>query len=315
MNTRKSQVRHDSVRSAVTVLVVGGVVFALACADASRTVTEPTSGAAIAPGGQSLALGPNDPVTPGVVTLCKVGVDGAFNVQVGVGAAASSLTMAGNTCQTIATVPPTQKDDVIVTVTENTGPSYALDHILVRQGQAADRIITGERSVSLEAAHGAVINYYNNAAVTVCEHGTGATFQYQMGLDHQFQNLALADGQCQSIGTVPYAQADDVIVTVHDNPSATYTVDHMTLQQGLFSDARTITGTNSASFEAVHGAVLTYYHNPVTTSANGGGQPGGHPDAKTCDADKSLKDPKVHDENHDCRSEQGEQNDKKYTGK
>ncbi len=35
---------------------------------------------------------------------------------------------------------------------------------------------------------------------------------------------------------------------------------------------------------------------------------------KKCDADKSLKDPKSHDENHDCRSESGEQHDKKYHG-
>jgi hypothetical protein len=33
---------------------------------------------------------------------------------------------------------------------------------------------------------------------------------------------------------------------------------------------------------------------------------------KKCDADKTKKDPKSHDENHDCRSESGEQNDKKW---
>jgi hypothetical protein len=305
MNTGKSHVRRDPVRFvARAVVALGSIALVYACADASNSSTGPAArGAEFSPGASSQALGPNDPVTPGVVTLCKVGADGAFNVQVGVNGTPTAHTVVRNTCETIASVPPTQRDDVIVTVTENTAPSYALDHISLRQGTNAAKLITGQRSVSFEAVHGAIITYYNNAVVTVCKEGTAGTFQYQIGLGQPMQNLSLASGQCQAIGSIPHAQPDDVIVTVRENASTTYRLDHMELKQGM-SPTRTITGETGVSFEGVHGAVLTFHNVAVTEGKE-----------KKCDADKSLKDPKVHDENHDCRSEQGEQSDKKYTGK
>jgi hypothetical protein len=302
MDTGTSHIRHDPVRTvALAVAAVGSIALVYACADASRSPTAPAAGAGLSPGGPSLLIAPHA-VTPGVVELCKVGPTGLFTVRVGVNGTPTALTLAGSSCQTIASVPPTQRDDVIVTVTENTHPSYALDHILMQQSQAADRTITGERTVSLEAAHGAILTYYNNAAVTVCKQGTAGTFQYQIGLRAPMLPLSLSNGECHVVGTVSYAQADDVIVTVRENTSPTYVLDHMTLSQGLQSP-HTITGTTSTSFEGAHGALLTFYNVPATDKD------------KKCDADKSLKDPKVHDENHDCRSEQGEQSDKKYTGK
>jgi hypothetical protein len=317
MNTGKSHVRRDPVRTvALTVVAVGGIALAVACADASNSSTG-LAGSTLDAGARALSVDPHGAVTPGVVTLCKVGADGAFNVQVGTSGTPTPLTMHGNTCQTIATVPPTQRDDVIVTVTENTGQSYALDHILVRQGETADRTVTDAKTVSLEAVHGGIVTYYNNAVVTVCEQGAAATFDYQMGLNHPVEHLSLANGECHPIGTVPHAQADDVIVNVHVNAVAAHVLDHMELTQGIHP-AQTITGTNGHSFEGAHGAVLTFFHHPVgsTSGGTGGGDhPDDHPDAKACTADKSQKDPKVHDENHDCRSEQGKENDKKYSGK
>jgi hypothetical protein len=263
MITRKSKVRHDPVRSvALAVVAIGSVSLVFACADARNAPTEP-----IKPGGGSFAAGPGDPVTPGVVTLCKVGVEGAFNVQVGTNAPVTPMTMAGNTCHDIASVPPTQRDDVIVTITENTGASYALDHILVRQGQAADRTVTGQRTISLEAAHGAIVTYYNNAVVTLCEHGAAVGFEYQVGQNDATHTVALENGQCSPIGTIPYAQADDVIVTVHDLPSSAYSLDHSELTIGLTQGTQSMGGHHWVSFEGVHGAVLEFFHVASTSAA------------------------------------------------
>lgn len=55
----------------------------------------------------------------------------------------------------------------------------------------------------------------------------------------------------------------------------------------------------------------------LRTAVDGLGGGDDHPGdkAKTCDADKRLKYPRVHDENDDWSSEQGEQSDNNYTGK
>jgi hypothetical protein len=203
--------------------------------------------------------------TPGVVTLCKVGADGVFSVQVGAGSAWSTVNMAHNTCQTIASVPPAQQDDVIVTITEQPRATYALDHITMTVGNDAERTITNSPTVSFEGAHGANVTYYNNAVINVCKHGTAATFQYQIGLGTTMQPLSLAAGECKPIGSVPSVQQDDVIVTVRENPSATYTLDHIGLVHGLGTE-QTITGTSSVSFEGVHGGVVHFYNVPVTST-------------------------------------------------
>ena len=302
MSSLPSIPRRDSVRAiTLTFLAIGTAAFGYACADASRST---------APGASARQL--NQPeVTPGVVTLCKVGADGRFTVQVGVGATPTTVDMAHNSCQTIASVPPAQADDVIVTVTENPSQLYSLDHIVLEQGSTAARTIAGQRSVSFEAAHGAVVTYHNNAVINVCKHGTSATFEYQVGLGQPTLPLSLADGECHVIGTVPSAQADDVIVTVREMPSSSYAIDHLELQQGLGGVIR-IDGKSELSFEGAHGALLSFFNNATTSGTSGGTHEtggthgtGGTTSAK-CDADKSLKDAHTKDENHDCRSEQGE---------
>jgi hypothetical protein len=310
MTTGKSQLRRDPVRSVtLTIVALGSFAFAYACAGSS---TGPdASSEALSPGARSLETGPHAQITPGVVTLCKMGADGAFSVQVGANAAPTSLMLPGNTCHTIASVPPTQRDDVIVTVTENAGQSYALDHVLVRQGETADRTVMGQKTVSMEGVHGGIITYYNNAVVTVCEQGANATFEFQMGHNHPVEQLSLAHGQCHPIGTIPHAQADDVIVHVQAHPVATHVLDHMVLTHGLRT-GETITGHSDVSFEGAHGAVLTFFHHPVSGTGTGSGD---HPDAKTCTAEKSEKDAKSHDQNHDCRSAQGAASDPKASGK
>jgi hypothetical protein len=146
---------------------------------------------------------------------------------------------------------------------ENIASYYALNHIVIEQATNTPRTITGTNTVSFEGAHGAVITFYNDAVVNVCKVGTNATFQYQIGLGTSFHPLSLNDGQCSPIATIPPAGADDVIVTVRENTSTAYKLDHLTLALGLQSP-QTITGTNSTSFEGVHGATVVFHNVPVT---------------------------------------------------
>ena len=248
-------------RAPFVALAAGAILFA--CSSPDRTTAPLASSAQPA----AHEAHPGE-VTPGVVTLCKVGADGAFSVQVGTNAAWTSVEMGHNSCQTIASVPPAQQDDVVVTITERPGATYALDHILLQRGGTSDQVITNGSTVSFEAAHGAIVTYYNNAVVNVCKHGTAATFQYQVGLGAATQSLSLADGECKPIGHIPPAQQDDVIVMVRENGSATYTLDHIGLRQGLGAET-SITGQSSVSFEGVHGAVVTFHNVPVTTPPAG----------------------------------------------
>jgi hypothetical protein len=129
----------------------------------------------------------------------------------------------------------------------------------MRAGGDAERTITNSSTVSFEGAHGAIVTYYNNAVVNVCKHGTAATFQYQIGLGTTLQPLSLADGECKPIATIAPVQADDVIVTVRENPSVAYTLDHIGLVHGLGTE-QTITGQSSVSFEGAHGGVVNFYN-------------------------------------------------------
>jgi hypothetical protein len=207
-------------------------------------------------------------VVPGVVTLCKVGADGAFIVQVGVTGTPTAMQMTGNTCRTIASVNPARQDDVIVTITEPTGPTYRLDRIVMQHGGTAPRTITGTGSVSFEAVHGAIVTYYNDAVMTACKHGTAATLEYQIGHGTAYQSVALAAGECRPIGTLSHtvlAAADDVIVTVREPTSQSYVLDHIVLEHGL-APHQTIVGPTSISFEGGHGAVIRFFNTAVTAT-------------------------------------------------
>jgi hypothetical protein len=233
-------------------VALGAGVILFACSSPDRTTAPArTSNSDLVPAGTS--------PTPGVVTLCKAGTNGVFSVQVGAGSAWSTVNMAPNSCQTVASVPPVQQDDVIVTITEQPRTTYALDHITMKAGNDAERTITNSSTVSFEGAHGAIVTYYNNAVVNVCKHGTAATFQYQIGLGTTLQPLSLADGECKPIATIAPVQADDVIVTVRENPSVAYTLDHIGLVHGLGTE-QTITGQSSVSFEGAHGGVVNFYN-------------------------------------------------------
>jgi hypothetical protein len=255
---RESGLAHRVVSIGVA-LAVGVVVYAC-----DRTTSPPT-----APPNGRARVSPSAAVTPGVTTLCKVGPGATFDVRVGLNAAPQNLTVNGGSCTTVATVNPAAADDVIISIAEKSASYYALDHILLDYGSGAPQTITGTNTVSFEAAHGAIVTFYNNAVVSVCKEGTNATFQYQVGLGDTFHPLSLADGECSNIATVPPAAADDVIVTVREDGSPTYRLDHVAVALGGLS-AQTITGQTSVSFEAVHGARATFYNVPVTpTSVSG----------------------------------------------
>jgi hypothetical protein len=201
-----------------------------------------------------------------VTTLCKVGPGGRFQVTVDVTGAnptTKALTIADGQCVDVASVDPASKDDVIVAVVENAVLFAALDHIVIQHGEEAARTVTQTSTMSFEGSHGAVVTYYNNAAVTLCKVGLAGTFQYQVSDADRFHDLSLAGGACATIASIPpAARADDMIVTVRENASASYRLDHVTLVIGEEDPGapRTITGTSNVSFEGVHGGVITFYN-------------------------------------------------------
>jgi hypothetical protein len=102
-----------------------------------------------------------------VVTLCKVGLAGTFQFQVGQADAFHPLSLNGGQCSTIASIPPAARaDDVIVTIRENASSTYRLDRVTMVLGDAdpaAPRTLTGSSSVSFEGVHGGVVTFFNVA--------------------------------------------------------------------------------------------------------------------------------------------------------
>ena len=263
MNTRSkdSGWRPGSTHPRVSLtLIIVAAVTVYAC-DRAVSPTGPPGKKLVLPSGVGRSV-----VTPGITTLCKLGPGATFQVRVGNGAAQTHTVTEGN-CTTVATVNPAAQDDVIVAITEQTASYYALNHIVLEQETNTPRTITGTNTVSFEGAHGAVVTFHNDAVVNVCKKGTNATFQYQVGLGDSFHPLSLNDGQCSPIAKIPPAAADDVIVTVRENASTAYKLDHITLVFGNGSP-QTITGTNSVSFEGVHGANVVFHNAPVTPPAS-----------------------------------------------
>ena len=200
---------------------------------------------------------PNVAVTPGVTMLCQVGLGAAFEVRVGLNAAPRELSIPDGGCETVATVDPAQRDDVVVSVMEKPGTYYVVDRLVIQHGDEPARVMTATSSASFEGAHGAVLTYFNNAAVNVCEFGAGASFQYQVGLGTAFRDLDVPDGQCTRVASVAPASADDMIVTVREVASTRYRLDNLELALGALSPDR-YTDRDGISFEALHGATVTF---------------------------------------------------------
>jgi hypothetical protein len=243
MNTRSKNVStRPSVRLA---LIVTAAAVVYACDQAGPT--EPTL-----PEGM-----PNVAVTPGVTTLCQVGLGAVFEVRVGLNAAPRELSIPDGGCETVATLDPAQRDDVVVSVVEKPGTYYVVDRLVFQHGDEPARVMAATSSASFEGAHGAVLTFFNNAAVNVCEFGAGASFQYQVGLGTAFRELDVPDGQCTRIASVAPASADDVIVTVREVASTRYRLDNLELALGALSAER-FTDRDGISFEALHGATVTF---------------------------------------------------------
>ena len=248
MNTRSMNVATSptsvppSVRLA---LIVTAAAVVYACDQAGPT--EPTL-----PEGM-----PNVAVTPGVTMLCQVGLGAAFEVRVGLNAAPRELSIPDGGCETVATVNPAQQDDVVVSVAEKPGTYYVVDRLVIQHGDEPARVMTATSSASFEGAHGAVLTFFNNAAVNVCEFGAGASFQYQVGLGTAFRDLDVPDGQCTRVASVAPASADDMIVTVREVASTRYRLDNLELALGALSPDR-YTDRDGISFEALHGATVTF---------------------------------------------------------
>ena len=200
---------------------------------------------------------PNVAVTPGVTMLCQVGLGAAFEVRVGLNAAPRELSIPDGGCETVATVDPAQRDDVVVSVVEKPGTYYVVDRLVMQHGDEPARVMAATSSASFEGAHGAVLTFFNNAAVNVCEFGAGASFQYQVGLGTAFRDLDVPDGQCTRVASVAPASADDMIVTVREVASPRYRLDNLELALGALSPDR-YTDRDGISFEALHGATVTF---------------------------------------------------------
>jgi hypothetical protein len=248
MNTRSMNVATSptsvppSVRLA---LIVTAAAVVYACDQAGPT--EPTL-----PEGM-----PNVAVTPGVTMLCQVGLGARFEVRVGLDGAPRELSIPDGGCETVATVDPAQRDDVVVSVMEKPGTYYVVDRLVIQHGDEPARVMTATSSASFEGAHGAVLTFFNNAAVNVCEFGAGASFQYQVGLGTAFRDLDVPDGQCTRVASVAPASADDMIVTVREVASPRYRLDNLELALGALSPDR-YTDRDGISFEALHGATVTF---------------------------------------------------------
>ena len=243
-------------RRAVALTAFAGIVAGVyACSDG----TAPS-----APSARSRAIGAIAPtvVTPGVVTLCKVGPGASFGVQVGLAAAFQTMDVTEGQCATLPTITAAPGDDVVVTIRENAAPYYALDHIVLQHGDGAPQTITGPNSVSFEGVHGANVTFYNDGVVRVCKEGTDATFQYQVGLGTAFNPLALADGACSDIARIPPVYPDDMVVTIRENASPSYQLNHIAFAHGGAAP-QTITGKSELGFEGSHGAVVVFHNDPV----------------------------------------------------
>ena len=276
MITRSNDVagRPGSMQSRVVLMfVVSAAVAVYACNSGPTPPTPPPEPGPTTPtppppnGGTPNTPGPGGTgARPGVTTLCKVGPGGRFQVSVGVTGAnptTKAVTVDDGQCVDVANVDPASKDDVIVAIAENAVLFAALDHIVFQHGEAEAKTMTQTSAVSFEGSHGAVVTYYNNAAVTLCKVGVTGTFQYQVTSADAFHDLSLAGGQCTTIASIPpAARADDVIVTIRENASASYRLDRITMVigDGDPNTPRTLTGTSSLSFEGVHGGVITFFN-------------------------------------------------------
>ena len=279
MITRSNDVagRPGSMQSRVVlVLVVSAAVAVYACNSGPTPPNPPPEGTGPQPPGPQPPGGgtPNTPgpggtgnrVTPGVTTLCKHGPGGRFLVSVGVTGAnptTKAVTVDDGQCVDVANVNPASKDDVIVAIAENAVAFAAIDRIVMQHGDDEARTMTQTSTVSFEGSHGAIITYLNNAVVTLCKVGLTGTFQYQVGPADRLHDLSLAGGQCSTLASIPpAARADDVIVTIRENASASYRLDRVTMLLGDADPAtpRTLTGSSNISFEGVHGGVITFFN-------------------------------------------------------
>ena len=242
-------------RRAVILTVATGIVAGVyACSD----------GGPAAPRAQARAIANPSPtvVTPGVVTLCKVGTGASFGVQVGLGAAFQTMEVRDGQCTTLPTITAAPGDDVIVTIRENPEPYYSVNHIVLQHGEGAPQTITGPSSVSFEGIHGANVTFYNDGIVRVCKEGTNATFQYQIGLGTAFNRFSLQNGTCSNIARVPWVYPDDVVVTIREDESPSYRLNHITFTLADLVP-ETIAGRSDVSFEGSHGGVLVFHNDPV----------------------------------------------------
>ncbi|MGI8497440.1 MAG: hypothetical protein ACR2OG_07655 [Gemmatimonadaceae bacterium] len=131
----------------------------------------------------------------------------------------------------------------------------------------------------------------------VCKSGSDGVFSVAVtgGQVIPSHVVTVLQGTCQSV-------AEFTGVGVFANVTVTETSPNF-LSATILGNGQVVTvsgATTNGNINFYHGATVSYVNSAPTT--------------KKCDADKTLKDPKIHDENHDCRSENGEENDKKHVG-
>ncbi len=141
-----------------------------------------------------------------------------------------------------------------------------------------------------------------NSAVTpgvfkVCKSGSDGVFSVSVtgGQVVPAHAVTVLQGTCQSVAEFAGVGSSANVTVTETSPNF--------LSVNIVGNGQVVSRSGaitSGGINFFHGATASYVNSTPTT--------------KKCDADKTLKDPKIIDENHDCRSESGEENDKKFVG-
>ena len=107
---------------------------------------------------------------------------------------------------------------------------------------------------------------------TLCKFGPGGTFLVRVGVqvaNAAPQAVSVDAGQCVDVAKVDPASKDDVIVSIAENAVAFAALDHILMQHGQEAE-RTMTRTNTLSFEGSHGAIIRFFNNAIVTVCKAG---------------------------------------------
>lgn len=182
---------------------------------------------------------------------------------------------------------------------------------------APGRVPGPSRSISPGTAVGQPGNgVTNEGEVELCKLGAPGTFDVTTSAivngsptNPTVRSYSLNAGQCVIVAiNKTTSSPPDMRVGITETSTGFLSVTDTTIRIPTTGPESTTWTTSTTSASVSND--INAYHGGLAVFTNAAPPP---PSKKKCDADKTKKDPKVHDENHDCRSESGEKNDPKYT--